>query len=175
MVGSVSPVRGARDRYRTTDRRGVHGNGRRLASVVPFCPQFTCRPACSPGRSKSVDCHHSLTTLHRQAESLKPPRATFLDFPLGCPAGKPRNTISTARSSCRPGDRRGRSRAVELSPASVPVERGRQRDWKTCCRPVPGPIRDKRKTATNTAQNRSGLVGNEQEFQRPLRLLTAAS
>jgi hypothetical protein len=31
----------------------------------------------------------SITTLYKQASYLKPPSATFLDFPLGCPAGRP--------------------------------------------------------------------------------------
>jgi hypothetical protein len=32
----------------------------------------------------------SMSVLWEASESVKPPRTCFLDFPLGCPAGKPR-------------------------------------------------------------------------------------
>jgi D-proline reductase (dithiol) PrdB len=62
-----------------------------LLLVVPFCPQ--CHVA-SGVLARAIERRGvpttSLTTLRKQAQSLKPPRATFLDFPLGCPGGRPR-------------------------------------------------------------------------------------
>ncbi|MDT7678305.1 MAG: D-proline reductase (dithiol) PrdB [Pseudonocardiales bacterium] len=61
-----------------------------LVLVVPFCPK--CHVAAGvlaramENRGLSTT---SLGTLHRHTEALKPPRATFLDFPLGCPCGRP--------------------------------------------------------------------------------------
>jgi D-proline reductase (dithiol) PrdB len=64
-----------------------------LVLVVPFCPQ--CHVA-SGVLARAIERRGvpttSITTLHKFATFLKPPRASFLDFPLGCPAGRPRET-----------------------------------------------------------------------------------
>jgi len=62
--------------------------------VVPFCPR--CHIAAGVLARAMENCGlptTSLGTLHRQAEALKPPRATFLDFPLGCPCGRPNHPV----------------------------------------------------------------------------------
>jgi D-proline reductase (dithiol) PrdB len=35
----------------------------------------------------------SMSVLWEASESIKPPRTCFLDFPLGCPAGKPHQAV----------------------------------------------------------------------------------
>ena len=61
-----------------------------LLLVVPYCPQ--CHVAAGI-LARAIERRGvpttSLTTLHKQARSVKPPRATFLDFPLGCAGGRP--------------------------------------------------------------------------------------
>ena len=61
-----------------------------LVLVVPFCPK--CHIAAGV-LARAMENRGlpttSLATLHRYAGALKPPRATFLDFPLGCPGGRP--------------------------------------------------------------------------------------
>jgi D-proline reductase (dithiol) PrdB len=65
--------------------------GADLVLVVPFCPQ--CHVAAGV-LARAMEHRGmpttSLGTLHRHTQALKPPRATFLDFPLGCPGGRPR-------------------------------------------------------------------------------------
>lgn len=62
-----------------------------LALVLPYCPQ--CHVA-SGVLARAIERRGvpttSITTLHQFAVNLKPPRASFLDFPLGCPGGRPR-------------------------------------------------------------------------------------
>jgi hypothetical protein len=64
-----------------------------LVLVVPFCPQ--CHNAAGV-LARALERRGlpttSLTTLYRHAMAVKPPRATFLDFPLGCPGGRPGET-----------------------------------------------------------------------------------
>jgi D-proline reductase (dithiol) PrdB len=61
-----------------------------LVLVVPFCPK--CHIAAGV-LARAMEnrglATTSLGTLHRHTGALKPPRATFLDFPLGCPGGRP--------------------------------------------------------------------------------------
>ncbi|MEU6602960.1 glycine/sarcosine/betaine reductase selenoprotein B family protein [Streptomyces flaveolus] len=65
--------------------------GADLILVCPFCPQ--CHVAAGV-LARAIERRGlptiSLTTLRKQSEAVKPPRATFLDFPLGCPGGRPR-------------------------------------------------------------------------------------
>ncbi|MFI5610124.1 glycine/sarcosine/betaine reductase selenoprotein B family protein [Amycolatopsis sp. NPDC051903] len=64
-----------------------------LVLVVPFCPQ--CHVAGGV-LARAIErrglATTSITTLRRPAEAVKAPRATFLDFPLGCPGGRPRES-----------------------------------------------------------------------------------
>lgn len=58
--------------------------------MLPFCPQ--CHVAAGvlaraiEGRGLPTT---TIATLELNALALKPPRAVFLDFPLGCPCGRP--------------------------------------------------------------------------------------
>jgi hypothetical protein len=65
--------------------------GADLVLVVPFCPQ--CHVAFGI-LARAIERRGvptaSITTLYKQASYLKPPRASFLDFPLGCTVGRPR-------------------------------------------------------------------------------------
>jgi hypothetical protein len=64
-----------------------------LVLVVPFCPQ--CHVAFGV-LARAIERRGmptaSITTLYKHATYLKPPRASFLDFPLGCTAGRPLET-----------------------------------------------------------------------------------
>jgi D-proline reductase (dithiol) PrdB len=61
-----------------------------LVIVLPFCPQ--CHIAAGV-LARAIEARGMPTTtmgtLHSHLLALKPPRATFLDFPLGCPCGRP--------------------------------------------------------------------------------------
>lgn len=61
-----------------------------LVLVLPFCPQ--CHVAAGV-LARAIEARGlpttSIATLYRNAMALKPPRTTFLDFPLGCPCGRP--------------------------------------------------------------------------------------
>ena len=61
-----------------------------LVLVLPFCPQ--CHVAAGV-LARAVEARGlpttSIATLERNVRALKPPRALFLDFPLGCPCGRP--------------------------------------------------------------------------------------
>jgi D-proline reductase (dithiol) PrdB len=61
-----------------------------LALVVPFCPQCHVASAVLARAIEALGLPTiSATTLIKPALAMKPPRATFLDFPLGCPIGRP--------------------------------------------------------------------------------------
>ncbi|MEV0069090.1 hypothetical protein [Amycolatopsis sp. NPDC050768] len=88
MVGSISQY----DELATeTAPRIVDEFAAMGVDLVPFCPQ--CHVAGGV-LARAIERRGlpttSLTTLHRAASAVKAPRATFLDFPLGCPCGRPR-------------------------------------------------------------------------------------
>ena len=61
-----------------------------LVLVLPFCPQ--CHIAAGV-LARAIEARGlpttTIGTLHSHLLALKPPRAMFLDFPLGCPCGRP--------------------------------------------------------------------------------------
>jgi D-proline reductase (dithiol) PrdB len=61
-----------------------------LVLVLAFCPQ--CHVAAGV-LARAIEARGlpttSIATLQRNVIALKPPRALFLDFPLGCPCGRP--------------------------------------------------------------------------------------
>ena len=61
-----------------------------LVLMLPYCPQ--CHVAAGV-LARAIEARGlpttSIATLRLNAQSLKPPRALFLDFPLGCPCGRP--------------------------------------------------------------------------------------
>jgi D-proline reductase (dithiol) PrdB len=91
MVGSVSQYEELATEVAPRMVEEFTAMGVDLVLVVPFCPQ--CHVA-SGVLSRAIETRGvsttSITTLYRFASFLKPPRASFLDFPLGCPAGRPR-------------------------------------------------------------------------------------
>jgi D-proline reductase (dithiol) PrdB len=64
--------------------------GANLVLVLPFCPQ--CHIAAGV-LARALEARGlpttTIGTLRRHMVALKPPRASFLDFPLGCPCGRP--------------------------------------------------------------------------------------
>jgi D-proline reductase (dithiol) PrdB len=90
MVGSISRYEelATDTAQRIVDEFTAMGTD--LVLVVPFCPKchiaggVLARAMENRGLPTT-----SLATLHRHTGALKPPRATFLDFPLGCPGGRP--------------------------------------------------------------------------------------
>ncbi len=61
-----------------------------LVLVLPFCPQ--CHVAAGV-IARAIEARGlpttTLATLYRNAMAVKPPRTSFLDFPLGCSCGRP--------------------------------------------------------------------------------------
>jgi D-proline reductase (dithiol) PrdB len=100
-----------------------------IVLVLPFCPQ--CHMAAGI-LARAIERRGlpttSMTTLRKAALSVKPPRASFLDFPLGCTAGRPPPARAAARDSRR-GPHfgpKGSKRGVGPSAAAFRMERGRQ-------------------------------------------------
>lgn len=91
MVGSISQFDELATEVAPRIVEEFQAMGVDLVLVVPFCPQ--CHVAFGV-LARAIENRGipttSITTLYRQATYLKPPRASFLDFPLGCPAGRPR-------------------------------------------------------------------------------------
>jgi hypothetical protein len=90
-----------------------------LLLVVPYCPQ--CHVAAAV-LARAIERRGvpttSLTTLYKQARSMKPPRATFLDFPLGCPGGRP-GVADQQRAIVRAAIQTG-TRTTEDEPWTLP-------------------------------------------------------
>jgi len=132
-----------------------------LVLVVPFCPQCHVAAACF---ARAIERRGlpttSLTTLRRQAESVKPPRATFLDFPLGCPGGKP-GKHNQQREIVRAALETGAAAPAEwdLHPLPFRWSEDGNRDWENLVVDLYRVENEIRGTATaNIAANRSGLV-----------------
>ncbi|MBS2531379.1 hypothetical protein KGQ20_01205 [Catenulispora sp. NF23] len=91
MVGSISQFDELATEVAPRVVEEFQAMGVDLVLVVPFCPQ--CHVAFGV-LARAIENRGipttSITTLYKQATYLKPPRASFLDFPLGCPAGRPR-------------------------------------------------------------------------------------
>ena len=66
------------------------GMGVDLVLVLPFCPQ--CHVAAGV-LARAIEARGlpttTIATLERNVRALMPPRALFLDFPLGCSCGRP--------------------------------------------------------------------------------------
>lgn len=91
MVGSISQFDELATEVAPRIAEEFTAMGADLVLTVPFCPQ--CHVAfgvLARAIEKRGVPTASITTLYKQARYLKPPRASFLDFPLGCPAGRPR-------------------------------------------------------------------------------------
>ncbi|WP_433556034.1 glycine/sarcosine/betaine reductase selenoprotein B family protein [Pseudonocardia xinjiangensis] len=113
IVGSISKY----DELATQTATSIVGEFERqgvdLLLVLPYCPQ--CHVAAGV-LARAIERRGlpttSLATLYKPAQSVKPPRATFLDFPLGCPGGRPN----------RPDQQRAIVRAALETGASTPID-----------------------------------------------------
>jgi D-proline reductase (dithiol) PrdB len=105
-----------------------------LVLVVPFCPQ--CHNAAGV-LARALERRGlpttSLTTLYRHAMALKPPRATFLDFPLGCPGGRPgrvEQQREIVRAALETGAAQGVDEPWQLHRLPFQWEADGSRDWE---------------------------------------------
>jgi len=152
------------DRYRTTDVESSRQWTSTCFWFVPFCRNVTCRPRARQGRSKRGLPTHQPDYLTSPGGVAQTARATFSTFPSAVPQASRGSTISSGEIVRAPGDRVGRSRAVEPSPASVPVSEDGNRDWENL---VADLYRVDNEIAVQLRQHRpepERLVGNEQEF-----------
>jgi D-proline reductase (dithiol) PrdB len=140
-----------------------------LLLVVPYCPQ--CHVAAGV-LARAIERRGlsttSLTTLHKQASYVKPPRATFLDFPLGCPGGRPGaadQQRAIIRAAIETGTRATENTIWKLSELPFTWDAGANRDWEQLVvdiyridNAIQGTV------LANLAEHRDNLVGQEREF-----------
>jgi D-proline reductase (dithiol) PrdB len=91
MVGSISQFDELATEVAPRIVEEFKSMGVDLVLVIPFCPQ--CHVAfgvLARALERRGVATTSITTLYKHASYLKPPRASFLDFPLGCTSGRPR-------------------------------------------------------------------------------------
>lgn len=140
-----------------------------LLLVVPFCPQ--CHVAGGV-LARAIERRGlpttSLTTLYKTAQSVKPPRATFLDFPLGCPGGRP-DMPEQQRAIVRAALETGVSAALgadwSLSRLPFTWSPDGNRDWENLVADLYRVDNEIRGTVlANMSQHTDQLAGKEQEF-----------
>lgn len=91
MVGTISDYEGLATETAPKVVAELEAMGVDLLLILPFCPQCHAAAGVLARTIEQLGIPTtSVSTLRRQAEALKPPRAALLDFPLGCPAGRPR-------------------------------------------------------------------------------------
>jgi D-proline reductase (dithiol) PrdB len=140
-----------------------------LLLVVPYCPQ--CHVAAGV-LARAIERRGvpttSLTTLYKQARSVKPPRATFLDFPLGCPGGRPgmpEEQRAIIRTAVQTGVGTSEDTAWELPRLPFTWDADGNRDWEDLVVDVYRVDNAIRGTVlANLSEHRDNLVGHEQEF-----------
>ena len=90
MVGSIQRFTDLVEQTIPAIKRVYEAQGVDLVFVFPFCP--ACHRACAVV-ARALEARGlptlSMNVLLEAGEETKPPRTCFLDFPLGCPAGKP--------------------------------------------------------------------------------------
>ena len=90
MVGSIQRFTELVEHTVPAIKQVYDAQGVDLVFVFPFCP--ACHRACAVV-ARALEARGlptlSMSVLLEAAEETKPPRTCFLDFPLGCPAGKP--------------------------------------------------------------------------------------
>lgn len=90
MVGSITRYEELALETAPRVVRDFEAMGADLVLVLPFCPQ--CHVAAGV-LARAIEARGlpttTIATLRRNVLALKPPRAQFLDFPLGCPCGRP--------------------------------------------------------------------------------------
>ncbi len=90
MVGSIQRFTDLVEQTVPAIKQIYDSQGVDLVFVFPFCP--ACHRA-SGVIARALEARGlptlSMNVLWEAGEEIKPPRTCFLDFPLGCPAGKP--------------------------------------------------------------------------------------
>lgn len=90
MVGSIQRYTELVEQTIPAIKQIYDAQGVDLVFVFPFCP--ACHRACAVV-ARALEARGlptlSMSVLLEAAEETKPPRTCFLDFPLGCPAGRP--------------------------------------------------------------------------------------
>jgi hypothetical protein len=132
MVGSISQFDELATEVAPRIAEEFTAMGADLVLTVPFCPQ--CHVAfgvLARAIEKRGVPTTSITTLYKQAGYLKPPRASFLDFPLGCPAGRPRERAQQREivaAALRHAEQAGPDWELERLPFQWAVDGNR--DWE---------------------------------------------
>ena len=90
MVGSIERYTELVEQTAPSIKAVYDSQGVDLVLVLPFCP--ACHRATGI-IARALEARGlptvSTSVLWEMSEAVKPPRTCFLDFPLGCPAGKP--------------------------------------------------------------------------------------
>jgi D-proline reductase (dithiol) PrdB len=90
VVGSIQRFSELVEQTIPAIKQVYESQGVDLVFVFPFCP--ACHRACAVV-ARALEARGlptlSMSVLLEAAEETKPPRTCFLDFPLGCPAGRP--------------------------------------------------------------------------------------
>jgi D-proline reductase (dithiol) PrdB len=93
MVGSIQRYTELVEQTVPAIKQIYDSQGVDLVFLFPFCP--ACHRATTV-IARALEARGlptlSMSVLLESAEEAKPPRTCFLDFPLGCPAGKPHET-----------------------------------------------------------------------------------
>ena len=94
MVGSIQRFTELVEQTVPAVKQIYDSQGVDLVFVFPFCPSCH-RSAAVVARALEARGLPTLgmSVLLEAAEEVKPPRTCFLDFPLGCPAGKPQEAV----------------------------------------------------------------------------------
>jgi hypothetical protein len=140
--------------------------GTDLLLVLPFCPQ--CHVAAGI-LARAIEQRGlpttSVTTAIRPAMALKPPRATFLDFPLGCPAGPPRRA-DVQLEVLHAALLAGLNATAEWKLSRLPLEwpSGEGRDWEQLVDDLYRVDNAIRGTVVDRMRATQSISGQEQEF-----------
>jgi len=167
MVGSISQYEQLANETAPRIVDEFTAMGVDLALIIPFCPQ--CHVS-SGVLARAIENRGlpttSITTLHKFASALKPPRACFLDFPLGCPAGRPRKAAQQCdivRAALQVAEEpRGN---WELPRLPFQWSPDGNRGWERLVSDIYRIDKEIRDTvAANLGAHRGTLSGNEREF-----------
>jgi D-proline reductase (dithiol) PrdB len=140
-----------------------------LLFVVPYCPQ--CHVAAGV-LARAIERRGvpttSVVTLYKRARSVKPPRATFLDFPLGCPGGRPAvpdQQRAIVRAALETGTRTTEGTEWQLPRLPFTWDADGNHDWEDLVVDVYRVDNAIRGTVlANLSEHRDNLVGQEREF-----------
>ena len=142
--------------------------GADLVLVVPFCPQ--CHVAFGI-LARAIERREvpttSITTLYKHANYLKPPRASFLDFPLGCTAGRPREKAQQreiVKAALQHAEQAGQDWELKRLPFQWAADGNR--DWEALVADVYRVDNEIRGSALANAAAHAQVLGggNEREF-----------